>query len=573
MLTNKFHFILFRCVHGVETWITETLPDETESKYVRCDCLPCYSGDDCDLLCNGVGTCNETEKQCDCGFDGMRGPTCEIAGCPGWGESCTGHGTCLSGKCAPCSPGWEGIGCHIVKCEDDCNAHGDCIPEDVPYCKCHPGYFGSACQSRCYNGNITVNSDGNEFCSCDTCYNADDPECAKECSGHGSCKDGECDCGTVGWRGDFCQKTGCPGSPGTDKLGCSGHGACTGNLNKIGKCNCDEYWSGDGCDIAICKNNCSYNGYCNSSGEVPFCECDPNWMGDDCSIYCYGTVVNHECVCANECYDPSDYCNSTCNNKGTCKNNKCQCYDDTGFNPHGYWGPRCTSKECPGRLASCSNHGVCLEGSCTCTDSGWLGDYCHEPDCPGSPDCNEHGSCDSSTDPPSCSCYDHYMGPACESACIHGDPNIDGSVCHCHDCYSGVACKDVCNNHGICSNDTCICNSGWWGKSQCMKFESGALDKRSIHIDNFLIFPFLHKNLLQVLIRVWFTKTFLISKHNIQYHGEIKYQPFLCPQLLRGWSDILLLSCSCVHPCGCPCVHPFHFLMHSITSESCMLEF
>ena len=459
--------LLYRCIHGKENWLTEG-----SQRNVECQCLPCYSGADCSELCNGIGTCKETSENkttCDCGFVGMRGPTCQEPGCPGWGESCSGHGTCLSGVCAPCDPGWEGIGCEKAVCKDNCSLHGDCIPEDVPICRCHPGYFGTACEQRCYHGNITLDEETNEICSCAPCVNPLDPECKEVCMGHGSCVDGECDCGTVGWRGDYCHKYGCPGTPGPNREGCSGHGSCTDNLNQIGTCKCPDYWGGDGCEIPICTNNCSDHGTCNSDGEVPFCECDINWMSSDCSIECFGDITKIDnvdtCVCRSDCEDPSDYCNTTCNNRGSCKDNKCQCYDDdTGFNSHGYWGTHCEVKECPGRYASCSNHGFCIDGTCKCSDDGWIGLYCHEPDCPGAPDCSGHGSCNILADPPSCDCFDGYMGFSCAKACVHGKPNEDQTQCVCEGCYTGDSCNVPCNNQGQCVNDTCQCDSGWWGK-------------------------------------------------------------------------------------------------------------
>ena len=464
----------FRCYHGTAQ---ESTSDGT--KQVSCKCDPCYAGDECESLCNDVvgATCNETLGICDCGFYGMRGDTCDVAGCPGHGESCSGHGTCnpLSKPPCSCNPGWEGEGCENVKCPGNCSQHGDCVPEDQPYCKCYPGYFGLSCAHYCQNGNVTLDSDDEEYCKCDPCYNEDDLECATECSDHGSCsEDGTCDCGKAGWRGDFCEKPGCPGAPGPDPgLGCSGHGACKDNIGKIGKCECDAFWYQDGCDLAICKNNCSDHGECNTEGDVPFCQCHEGWMNDDCSIFCHGTVdvINNECVCDNECQDASDFCEKTCNDIGRCVDGQCLCYNETGFNALGYWGKRCTDLGCPGQLKECSDHGLLCDPDsriCTCKES-WQGNYCNIPDCPGFPDCNGFGTCDGTQDPPKCQCYVGYMGQACESECVNGDPmsNEDGSEwgCVCHSCYTGESCKGTCSGQGTCSvNNTCVCNSGFWGK-------------------------------------------------------------------------------------------------------------
>lgn len=58
-----------------------------------CICDNCYSGAGCADLCNGRGTCQDDGK-CDCGNDGYRGDNCQLRGCPGVGQDCSGHGSC-----------------------------------------------------------------------------------------------------------------------------------------------------------------------------------------------------------------------------------------------------------------------------------------------------------------------------------------------------------------------------------------------------------------------------------------------------------------------------------------------
>ncbi|XP_055955305.1 attractin-like protein 1 [Patella vulgata] len=58
-------------------------------------------------------------------------------------------------------------------------------------------------------------------------------------------------------------------------LGCSDHGICDNNI-----CNCNEGFTGQGCETTVCPNNCSSNGDC--IGAV--CKCKPQYKGDDCSI-------------------------------------------------------------------------------------------------------------------------------------------------------------------------------------------------------------------------------------------------------------------------------------------------
>lgn len=215
--------LLYRCVHGVENPAT-----------FECICDPCYSGAECDKLCNTQGTCT-ANGTCDCGFDGYRGDYCQKHECPGEGVSCSNHGTCNpSTHVCSCNPGWTGIGCHIVKCENDCNNVGVCLEIAVPKCNCSAGYFGSDCGQYCHNG-VIITPDPNDlatqYCQCDPCFTG--TECDIECSGRGTCHNGTCDCGIDGWRGDNCERSGCPGLNGQD---CSGHGSCiTGTATTIGK--------------------------------------------------------------------------------------------------------------------------------------------------------------------------------------------------------------------------------------------------------------------------------------------------------------------------------------------------
>ena len=70
----------------------------------QCSCHPCYLGKGCNSLCNGHGTCSDT-NQCVCD-EAWRGSKCEVRGCPGEGRDCSGHGECNSAlQTCRCNPG------------------------------------------------------------------------------------------------------------------------------------------------------------------------------------------------------------------------------------------------------------------------------------------------------------------------------------------------------------------------------------------------------------------------------------------------------------------------------------
>ena len=108
---------------------------------------------DCSSMndCNGHGTCSNKTSTCDC-YQGWgastdityhRAPDCTARTCPSfpaWADlptsassahalkECSNRGTCdtSTGECK-CWVGFEGIGCHRMKCPNDCSKHGECL--------------------------------------------------------------------------------------------------------------------------------------------------------------------------------------------------------------------------------------------------------------------------------------------------------------------------------------------------------------------------------------------------------------------------------------------------------------
>ncbi|GLD62327.1 N-acetylglucosamine-1-phosphodiester alpha-N-acetylglucosaminidase-like protein, partial [Lates japonicus] len=76
---------------------------------------------------------------------------------------------------------------------------------------------------------------------------------------------------------------------------CSGHGACVD-----GRCQCQEGWQGAACDALVCQPPaCGSHGVCTAGG----CVCDAGWRGKNCSQEClpgfYGVGCNQTCACVN----------------------------------------------------------------------------------------------------------------------------------------------------------------------------------------------------------------------------------------------------------------------------------
>ncbi|XP_070821657.1 N-acetylglucosamine-1-phosphodiester alpha-N-acetylglucosaminidase-like isoform X1 [Chaetodon trifascialis] len=138
------------------------------------------------------------------------------------------------------------------------------------------------------------------------------PRCQPaNCSGHGDCVDGRCQC-QDGWRGPACDSLVC------QPLACGPHGVCTTN-----GCVCDAGWRGKNCSQEClpgfygddCKRACT----CANGGSCDHvhgrCTCPSGFHGDTCEQACplgfFGPSCAHECHCDDLC--PCDPQTGSCN--------------------------------------------------------------------------------------------------------------------------------------------------------------------------------------------------------------------------------------------------------------------
>ncbi|XP_046585412.1 LOW QUALITY PROTEIN: N-acetylglucosamine-1-phosphodiester alpha-N-acetylglucosaminidase-like [Haliotis rubra] len=143
----------------------------------------------------------------------------------------------------------------------------------------------------------------------------------------------------------------CVHDPDCDPEDCSGHGSC-----ELGVCNCTGHWSGRACDRLQCPQDCNGHGTCTSDG----CVCDKGWYSTNCSLPCpagrYGFNCSMQCCCQNGglCDSVTGHCGCSPGFAGEFCQSAC---------PYGFYGARCAS------VCNCDTSCFCdhITGSCNST--------------------------------------------------------------------------------------------------------------------------------------------------------------------------------------------------------------
>ena len=394
--------------------------------------------------------------------EGWKGMACHVMECP---NLCSNNGECVAstGECK-CHEGFIGSDCSILECQKGCSGHGKCIRVNLT----HPSARNARNSEASYGHTDSVSDvDHVKYgttCMCEPGWGGDNGDCGVQVmcvpsdaqSAHEAAESGLRSVKrSYEWRrqslellrkaaADEWQKKveqgafanvslfgGLNSTQPEDKFAdapfdCGfsrGHGRCLG-----GTCYCANGWSGDSCEVKVCKNECSGHGVCStdSHSKSPRCLCEVGWKGSSCQdiacplghgadgadgkqdatecsgrglCYFHNLTVSGESVA--ECVCSEGFAGTACELKqcpgdcgdgsaeeddgkpfvqrGTCdgKTGMCHCLP-------GWGGAECKKRECPGERMPCSGHGACNDKTAHCEcESGWKGESCTVNECSG----------------------------------------------------------------------------------------------------------------------------------------------------------------------------------------------
>jgi len=245
--------------------------------------------------------------------------------------------------------------------------------------------------------------------------------------------------------------------------GCHGRGECGD-----GECKCDSGFSGQFCEHAQCKNDCSGHGRCSPAhidGSMP----DKHFRADCSKGNCAGGEGPKTGRGANATGSGSIHVH-----QAGVDNRRWACTCDDGFT-----GEDCSMLEC---YLGCSGHGKCRMPDATGSVSMAKPLQIRKDD---DDDDADGGAAvvRANATAPVCECDKGFVGQGCEiGRCDSVDPDLTCSghgtcvmnvsmprpICFCHGLFGGDDCNtrlcvNNCSNHGICKNGRCACDPQWEG--------------------------------------------------------------------------------------------------------------